>query len=94
MARISRVIKHDDSRPSEKFDPQKLQQSLKSACLSVRCPDGEATKIAELVTHDIVSWIQTKPEVTSADIRHHASRQLEHYSPDAAHLYKHQRMVM
>lgn len=94
MSHVSRIVKHGGSRPSENFNYAKLHKSLKAACQSVHTPEGESEKIAELVTHDIASWIKDKPEVTSSDIRQHASRQLEHYNPDAAYLYKNHRMVM
>lgn len=90
----TKIVKNAGSRKTEDFDSEKLMKSIKSACMSVHAPDGEATKIAEMVSHEVLNWTSDKPEVTTADVRHQASKHLEHYNPDAAYLYKHHRSVM
>lgn len=79
---------------SEAFSFSKLYASIQAACLSVRSPEGEAEMIAKNVCNAVIAWLNTKPEVTSADLRRKASEALEKHHPEAAYLYKHHRMVM
>lgn len=88
------IVKRDGERPSESFDKNKLQKSIRAACLSVRTPDGEAEDIAEKVCDALVIWLSTKPEVTSHDLRRKATETLQTFHPEAAYLYKHHRLVM
>lgn len=78
---------------SEAFDPLKLHQSVVAACLSVRAFEGEAHVTAERVCRHVISWLMTKTEVTSADIRRVASDYLRVYHPEAAYLYEHHQLV-
>lgn len=86
------VIKRG-SHDSEVFDPLKLHQSVVAACLSVRAFEGEAHVTAERVCKHVISWLMTKTEVTSADIRRVASTYLTVYHPEAAYLYEHHQLV-
>ena len=90
----SRVIKQSPKRPAEPFDAAKLAASLKAACLSLRTPEGEAADIARDVGRSVNRWLENRPEVTSADIRQVAARELEKYHPDAAYLYKHHKQML
>jgi hypothetical protein len=65
-----------------------------AACLSVRTPEGEAEMIARKVCDTVETWLNIKPEVTSADLRRKASETLDIHRPEAAFLYKHHRLVM
>lgn len=78
---------------SEQFDPLKLHQSVRAACLSVRALEGEAHLTAERVCRHVITWLTTKTEVTSADIRRVASHYLSIYHPEAAYLYEHHELV-
>ena len=86
------VIKRG-SHDSEAFDPLKLHQSIVAACLSVRAFEGEAHVTAERVCRHVISWLMSKTEVTSADIRRVASDYLRVYHPEAAYLYEHHQLV-
>lgn len=86
------VIKRG-THDSETFDPLKLHQSVVAACLSVRAFEGEAHVTAERVCRHVISWLMTKTEVTSADIRRVASNYLAIYHPEAAYLYEHHQLV-
>lgn len=86
------VIKRG-THDSEAFDPLKLHQSVVAACLSVRAFEGEAHVTAERVCRHVISWLMTKTEVTSADIRRVASSYLHTYHPEAAYLYEHHQLV-
>lgn len=88
----SYVIKRG-THNSEAFDPLKLHQSVVAACLSVRAFEGEAHATAERVCRYVISWLMTKTEVTSADIRRIASMHLQRYHPEAAYLYEHHQLV-
>lgn len=88
------VVKRSGRRPSEPFDPAKLQRSIYAACLSVRSPEGHAEQAARSVTDAVVIWLDTKPAVTSHDIRLAASDHLHRHHPEAAYLYRHYRSII
>jgi len=78
---------------SEPYDERKLYASIYASCLGVRTPTGEAELTAERVCHDTLPWIESKPEVTSADIRRKAATHLKVYNPHAAYLYQQYRSI-
>lgn len=78
---------------TEQYDDKKLYASIYAAALSVREPGGSAELIAERVIKDVGDWIEQKHEVTSNDIRHQAAKHLNVYSPDAAYMYLHHRVI-
>lgn len=88
------IVKRSGKRPTEAFDPTKLHSSIRSACLSVRTPDGEADMTAWAVTDAVISWLMTRPEVTSNDLRRIASRHLNVYHPEAAYFYEQHRTII
>lgn len=88
------IIKREGKRHSESFQRQKLHASIRAACLSVRSPDGVAEATADSVCDAVIIWLETKPEVTSADLRRKATETLESFHPEAAYLYKHHRLVI
>jgi transcriptional regulator NrdR family protein len=88
------IVKRGGQRPSERFSRPKLHASIQAACLSIRSPEGAAESMATSVCDAVIIWLETKPEVTSGDIRRKAGDVLESYHPEAAYLYKHHRVVM
>jgi transcriptional regulator NrdR family protein len=88
------IVKRGGQRPSESFQRQKLHASVRAACLSVRSPEGVAETTAKNVCDIVIIWLETKPEVTSADLRRKATESLESFHPEAAYLYKHHRLVI
>ncbi len=89
------IVKHTDNhRSSELFNKSKLQKSILMACLNVKTPTGYAHDIATKVASGVSSWLETRPEVSSDDIRRQASRLLTPLNPDAAHLYKHHNTIL
>ncbi len=94
MALAVDVVKRGGKRPNEAFDHSKLHASIYASCLSVRSLEGHADDTAKHVCNVVVSWIDNKPEVTSADIRRQAAKALETLHPDAAYLYKHHKQIM
>lgn len=88
------IVKRAGRRPSEAFQRDKLHASIVASCLSVRSPEGVAESTAKSVCDAVIIWLDTKPEVTSADIRRVASATLERHHPEAAYLYKHHRLVI
>jgi hypothetical protein len=94
MALAIDVVKRAGHRPTESFDADKLAQSIRAACLSVRSPEGEAESTANSVTNAVILWLDIKPAVTSHDIRRYATAHLQRYHPDAAYLYQHHRIII
>lgn len=88
------IVKRGGTRPTERFSRDKLYASIRAACLSVRTPEGEAEIITTKVCDALETWLSTKPEVTSADLRRKATETLQSFHPEAAYLYKHHRLVM
>lgn len=94
MGRAIDIVKRGGQRPSEPFDRTKLHSSVRAACLSVRSPEGEAELTAETVCAIVINWCDTKPEVTSSDLRRKATDALTKLHPEAAYLYQHHRLVI
>jgi hypothetical protein len=94
MTNVTYVVKQQGKRPTEAFDPAKIQASIMAVCLSVRTPEGQAEATATTVCDAVVRWLADKPEVTSDDIRRKAADVLAKYHPEAAHLYKHHHKVI
>lgn len=94
MTVVIDIIKSNGRRPSETYSRDKLHASVLAACLSVRSPEGEAEMITKKVCDAVEAWLNTKPEVTSSDLRRKAGETLEIHHPEAAFLYKHHRLVM
>lgn len=94
MTSLPDIVKRDGKRPTEQFNREKLHHSIRAACLSVRSPEGEAETIAAKVSDGVVLWLETKPEVTSHDLRRKATDILTSFHPEAAYLYKHHRLII
>ena len=94
MALAVDVVKRSGRRPTEAFDTDKLLRSILAACLSVRAPEGEAESTANLVANHVVLWVETKPAVTSHDLRRLASAHLHRYHPEAAYFYQHHKVII
>lgn len=94
MALAVDVVKRAGHRKSESFDADKLRHSIRAACLSVRSPEGEAELTARHVTDAVIIWCESKPVVTSHDLRRLASAHLHRYHPEAAYLYQHHRIII
>lgn len=88
------IIKRDGERPTEPFRRDKLHDSIRAACLSVRSPIGEAETIAKNVCDAVINWLERKPEVTSSDLRRKAVETLTVHHPEAAYLYQQHRLVI
>ncbi len=88
------VVKRQGKRKHESYDSDKLLRSIHSACLSVHAPEGLAVSAANHVTSIVTIWVNSKPAVTSNDIRRVVAYHLERYHPDAAYYYLHQRRIL
>lgn len=88
------IVKRSGKRPTEPFNSDKLHHSVRAALLSVRSPEGEAEITAVAVTNAVILWLETKPEVTSHDLRRVASAHLKKFHPDAAYLYEQHRTII
>jgi transcriptional regulator NrdR family protein len=88
------IIKRGGKRPTEQFKREKLHASIIAVCLSTRTPEGQAEATAQAVCEAVISWLETRPEVTSHDIRIVAARQLKKHHPEAAYLYEQYRTTI
>lgn len=88
------VVKRGGRRPTESFERAKLLDSIRAACLSVRTPEGEAESTASTVTNAVILWLNTKPAVTTLDLRRVASVHLTRYHPEASYFYQHHRNII
>jgi len=91
---ITHVVKNGPHKGVELFDQQKLHNSIVAACLSSGAPTGHAESMARRVTEEVVIWLESRPEVTSDDLRRAASKYLRVYHPDANYLYEHHRSTL
>lgn len=88
------VVKSGPHREPEAFDQHKLHLSIVAACLASGAPTGHAESMARRVTEEVVIWLESRPEVTSDDLRRTASKYLKTYHPDASYLYEHHRSTL
>lgn len=88
------VVKHGGKRPSEKFQPIKLNNSIISACLSARIPEGQADMIARSVYTEVEKWLENRPEITTTDIRIIVTKSLAKHHQDAAYLYEQDKKII
>ena len=88
------IVKARGTRPSEPFQREKLHKSIHAACLSVRSPEGVADMAAGNICDAVIVWLETKPEVTSHDIRRVAAEKLKAYHPEAAYFYAQHKHIL
>ncbi len=91
---VTVVKTHTRRREPEAFDPAKLHESIRLACLTVRSAEGSAESAAKATVAAVLSWLGTRREVTSADIRRVAARTLQIHNPDAAYYYTRHKHVL
>ncbi len=86
---LTHVVKNSHHRHPEPFSREKLHSSIVAACLSTGAPTGHSESIARRVVDEVLVWLESRPEVTSNDLRRVASQALRTYHPDASYLYEH-----
>ncbi len=91
---IPHVVKNSHYRHPEPFSREKLHKSIVAACLASGAPTGHAESLARRVVDQVEDWLESRPEVTSNDIRRVASQYLRTYHPDASFLYEHHRATL
>lgn len=91
---MTHVVKNSHYRHPEPFDRVKLHKSIVAACLASGAPTGHAESLARRVVDQVEEWLESRPEVTSNDIRRVASQYLRTYHPDASFLYEHHRATL
>lgn len=79
---------------STPFESTRLHDSIATACYSVRLAEGIARDIAVHVCKSIETWLSTKSEVTSQDIRRKAGELLSLHCPEAGYLYQNQHTIL
>jgi len=88
------IVKRGGRRATEAFEEKKLRASILAACLSAGTPVGHADALTQTVTNAVLDWLDTRPEVTSDDLRRTAAKHLSTHHPDAAYLYEHHRNIL
>jgi transcriptional regulator NrdR family protein len=88
------IVKRGGRRPTEAFEEKKLRASILAACLSAGTPVGHAEVLTQTVTNAVLDWLETRPEVTSDDLRRTAARHLTTHHPDAAYLYEQHTIIL
>jgi len=88
------VVKNSHYRHPEPFDSKKLQKSIVATCLSAGTPAGHAEHLAQRVVREVTVWLESRPEVTSNDVRRITAQFLRPYHPDASYLYEHHRTTL
>ncbi len=88
------VVKNGRHRHGELFNKEKLHKSLVAACLSSGAPTGHADAMATSVTEAVIKWLESRPEVTTNDLRRVAGKYLQTHHPDASYLYEHHRSTL
>lgn len=88
------IVKRGGRRPTEAFEEKKLRASILAACLSAGTPAGHAEALTQTVTNAVLDWLESRPEVTSDDLRRTAVKHLNTHHPDAAYLYEHHRIIL
>ena len=91
---LTHVVKNSHHRHPEPFDREKLHKSIVAACLSAGAPTGNAEILARRVVDEVLVWLESRPEVTSSDIRRVTAKALRTYHPDASFLYEHHRATL
>jgi len=79
---------------TDDYKREKLHDSIVSACLSERAPEGQASQFATEVCKGVENWLDIRPEVTSDDLRRVAANILGIYHPDAAYVYEQQAVTL
>ena len=92
--RFTHVVKDRHYHRPEEFSSEKLHKSIVAACLSAGAPSGYAESIARRATEEVLLWLESRPEVTSQDIRRVTARAIKTYHPDASYLYEHHRSIV
>lgn len=93
MGKAVDIVKRSGKK-TEAFDRDKLHASVAAACLSVRSPEGEADLTAHRVCDIVLVWLDTRSEVTSADLRRIATKALHDYHPEAAYFYSQHKHII
>lgn len=88
------IIKHGKKHRSEQFAREKLFASLVATCISVNTPVGQAEALANAVCDAVIEWLESRPEVTSHDIRINATKHLKKFHPEAAYLYEQHKIII
>jgi len=88
------VVKDGRHQHPEAFSEEKLHKSIVAACLSAGAPTGYSESIARRATEEVLLWLESRPEVTTRDIRRVTARALKTYHPDASYLHEHHRSIV
>ena len=85
MVKKESVIKRRGYK--QKYDERKVYASIYAAALSCHYGERKSEKIAERVTKKINSWVKTKTNITSSEIRDQILKNIK--DEDVELMYRH-----
>ena len=85
MVKKESIIKRRGNQ--EKYDERKVYASIYAAALNCHYSEQKSEKIAREITKKINSWIKTRKEITSEEIRDQIIKNLK--DRDVKLMYKH-----
>ncbi len=90
---MTHIIKRG-AREYESYSREKLHRSIVAVCRSVHASEGSAETAATATCDAVDTWLKSRPEVTSGDIRRIAAKTLKIHNPDAAYYYTQHKHIM
>lgn len=81
------VIKHYGRKPTERFSADKLRKSIVLSCENAKLPEKSVQIVAEMTMRDILTWLKSKHEITTQDIRQITTKALAKYNREASYIY-------
>jgi transcriptional regulator NrdR family protein len=77
----------------ENFDPEKIYNTCKYACITAKCTSKETEEICRKIAKNISEWIKKRKEVTSDEIFKKVAKDLESLHKKAGYMYRTHRII-
>jgi len=81
------IIKHRKGK-AEKYDENKVHNSVKNSCYVVKLADKECKRIATEVTKKITAFVRKKKKVGSVTLAKEVAKELKKHDKDAGFMYE------
>lgn len=94
MTQEINVISFEKSKKIEKYDRVRLRDSVITACLNVKTPEGQANKTADSVCDEFEKWLEGKQEITDKDIINKITRIIKKYHTEASYIYEQKHIII
>jgi len=76
------VIKSDGSKVP--FDPEKLRDSVKMACVDANCDEARTNEVTNKVSGALMALSDSKEEIATSELKTKALEELDREAPEAA----------